>query len=288
VRFTIDILEGDKPSATMTVEAESWLLAFQSVRTVKNATMASLVVDVQIDEVRVLDPSTRQRYQIKTLPQPTTLQKVVPRPARANAPLPSGRELTPAPARTSEPKQELAAALPTQPQKISEIKAKSDPPISDAIPFELTRAASIKPAAMLAATLLSRRDQDPSAASPLTYREFAFAVPIGTEETDAEAFARRMLADAEREIPSGRGPKFVNIAIFDEIFTGKATIAPLVVLEWKDWKGSAVVRFPRRGSGPGTEGPARGSASSISVAPANNDMFLGPATSPPKGTPSHE
>lgn len=155
------------------------------------------------------------------------------------------------------------------------------------------------PQQQYAATMLSRRDQEPSESSPLTYREVSYALAIGTEEPEAEAFALQMLEELKREIPEDRAARFINIAVFDEIFTGKPTISPLVVLEWKDWKGAPVARYPRkypsampnsmRSSVPGP-GPSLAAAlkepSQVSRAPAAasalGDMFLGPATAPGK------
>ncbi|NOU30214.1 MAG: GAF domain-containing protein, partial [Polyangiaceae bacterium] len=153
------------------------------------------------------------------------------------------------------------------------------------------------PQQQYAATMLSRRDQEPSESSPLTYREVSYALAIGTEEPEAEAFALQMLEELKREIPEDRAARFINIAVFDEIFTGKPTISPLVVVEWKDWKGPPVARYPRKypsalpgsmrsvvpGPGPGLAAALK-EPSQVSRAPAAalGDMFLGPATAPGK------
>jgi hypothetical protein len=148
--------------------------------------------------------------------------------------------------------------------------------------------------------MLSRRDQEPSDSSPLTYREVSYALAIGTEEPEAERFALQMLEELKREIPEGRAARFINIAVFDEIFTGKPTISPLVVVEWKDWKGPPVARYPRKfpSATPGSlrapsASPSLAAAlrepSQVSRAPAAgniHDMFLGPATAPGQSPPS--
>jgi hypothetical protein len=133
----------------------------------------------------------------------------------------------------------------------------------------------------IAATLLSERTQEPTAQSPIWYRELAYAVPIGTEEAEAQSFALRMLASVDKQ-SLGKSPRFVNIAVFDEIFTGEPTIAPLAILEWKDWKQTPVTRFPRRIAAEPirtSEPPRRLSKMPGSAA----DMFLGPATTPANG-----
>ena len=94
--------------------------------------------------------------------------------------------------------------------------------------------------------IVFKREHDPTDAVPLTYREYVFLVPPGTNETAAEALLRTqlelVLASLAR-IPPG---KLVNLGVFDVAFQGKPPVAPLATLMWKDWRGSPVVEFPRR------------------------------------------
>lgn len=97
-----------------------------------------------------------------------------------------------------------------------------------------------------ATKLLSSREQEPTESSPLTYREYAFAVPAGTTDQVAADVLRAQLRIIESHIGHAKQGKLVNLACFDIEFTGKPPKAPLATLTWKDWKGEPVVGFPRR------------------------------------------
>ncbi|MEA2749459.1 MAG: hypothetical protein QOI41_3602, partial [Myxococcales bacterium] len=98
-----------------------------------------------------------------------------------------------------------------------------------------------------AVKLLTSREQNPNDASPLTYREYAFAVADGTSEDSAADVLRAQLRYVEAHIATAKTGKLVNLAVFDVEFTGKPPRAPLATLTWKDWKGEPVIGFPRRG-----------------------------------------
>jgi hypothetical protein len=95
--------------------------------------------------------------------------------------------------------------------------------------------------------LLTSREQNPNDASPLTYREYAFAVPEGTAEESAAEVLRAQLRYVEAHIATAKTGKLVNLAVFDVEFTGKPPRAPIATLTWKDWKGEPILGFPRRG-----------------------------------------
>ncbi|MDB4934348.1 MAG: putative stage sporulation protein, partial [Labilithrix sp.] len=98
-----------------------------------------------------------------------------------------------------------------------------------------------------AVKLLTSREQNPNDASPLTYREYAFAVPEGTSEDSAAEVLRAQLRYVEAHIATAKTGKLVNLAVFDVEFTGKPPRPPVATLTWKDWKGEPVLAFPRRG-----------------------------------------
>ncbi len=100
---------------------------------------------------------------------------------------------------------------------------------------------------LAAVKLLTSREQNPNDASPLTYREYAFAVPEGTTEDAAVEVLRAQLRYVEAHIATAKTGKLVNLAVFDVEFTGKPPRPPIATLTWKDWKGEPVVAYPRRG-----------------------------------------
>ena len=104
-------------------------------------------------------------------------------------------------------------------------------------------------ASALEPVILFRREQSPSPAAPLHYREYVLALPTGTTEDEAEVVLRRELARVKDDLATELSGKLVNLAAFDEMFTGPPTSLPLVTLTWKDWRGEPVIDRPRlRGS----------------------------------------
>ncbi len=84
--------------------------------------------------------------------------------------------------------------------------------------------------------VLSREEQ-PSDKSPLTYREVVYAVPTGTPEANAERLVRKLWSEIAQQLWASPPGKFINLAIFDVVFTGRPPRPPLVTLTWKDWRG---------------------------------------------------
>jgi hypothetical protein len=311
MRWKVEIREGRKERRTVSIEAESWLAALARAAEGKSVDLSNLTVDLQMESIRVLWPAQGAEYVFRESrgipksaggpPRPSKSDEPahaaaqvhgapVPTPMLAAAAVdvgtaqqgPEGRPTTPGmvaptlPVKASEP-----AQAPKQERPAAPVGARESARVRAAADAE-PRRASVRPP--IAATLLSRREQNPNEASPIWYRELAYAVPIATDESVAEAFAMHMLEQVTRE-SAGITSRFVNIAIFDEIFTGEPTMAPLVIVEWKDWKGPPISRFPRRVAVP--EQVQRSSVR-ISQAPptTSNDMFLGPVTSPPKARTS--
>ncbi len=92
--------------------------------------------------------------------------------------------------------------------------------------------------------LLHQRNEDPSDASPLTYRERSYALTGQVDDSVAEAIAReranalmRLLDDA----PKGR---FINVAVFDHEWIQQPRRPPVVTVALKDWQGEAIVERP--------------------------------------------
>jgi hypothetical protein len=103
-----------------------------------------------------------------------------------------------------------------------------------------------RPQPPTAAKIVFKREQDRTQALPLTYREYVYVAPPGTTEVAAEALLRAQLERIQTSLANIPAGKLVNLAAFDKAFEGKPTMAPLVTLEWKDWRDSETVAFPRR------------------------------------------
>ncbi len=134
------------------------------------------------------------------------------------------------------------------------------------------------------AKLLSSREQNPTDASPLTYREYAFAVPQGTSEEVAVAVLRGQLKIVDAHLSAAKMGKLVNLAVFDVEFTGKPPGPPVATLAWKDWKGDPVIGYPRRGAAQVQVKPPGSSvvppAKAAADAPPNSSLFPPPSVFP--------
>jgi hypothetical protein len=97
-----------------------------------------------------------------------------------------------------------------------------------------------------AAQVISKREEDPSDSMPLTYREYSFLVAKGTTEDAAAQALLVQFLRVRKALESVKPGKLVNLAAFDEAFTGRPTVPPIATLKWKDWRGEPVVSFPRR------------------------------------------
>jgi hypothetical protein len=143
-------------------------------------------------------------------------------------------------------------------------------------------AAVPRPQPPTAAKIVFKREQDRTQALPLTYREYVYVAPPGTTESAAEALLRAQLERIQTSLANVPAGKLVNLAAFDKAFEGKPTTAPLVTLEWKDWRDSETVAFPRR------ETAAAVAQSAHAVLVAQKDPFAAPqspveaAGSPPQ------
>jgi hypothetical protein len=132
-----------------------------------------------------------------------------------------------------------------------------------------------------AVKVLSAREQNPTDASPLTYREYSFAVATGTSEDVAVEVLRGQLKLVDAHLAAAKMGKLVNLAVFDVEFTGKPPGPPLATLSWKDWKGDPVIGYPRRGAAQKLVKPPSGAAASGAASASPQSALFPPASIPP-------
>ncbi|HYP86634.1 MAG TPA: hypothetical protein VEQ59_00735, partial [Polyangiaceae bacterium] len=77
------------------------------------------------------------------------------------------------------------------------------------------------------ATVLRRRQEEPTAESPITYREIAYVVDPGVSRGAIEALLWASFRDLSRELADVQGQKFVQLAVFDHHFDKRPERAPL-------------------------------------------------------------
>jgi hypothetical protein len=190
-------------------------------------------------------------------PVPAPVAPVVAAPAApapvAAAPAPVAATPSVEPVRKREPAKTMAfsssgAAAVREAVAASEV-ARVRPPIpSDPVPPPPPAPAPAKPA-LPAHTVVNTREENPSERSPLSYREYVYAVAIGTSFEDAHLLILERFATVQATLEHARPGKLINLAIFDHVFQGRPQRRPLVTLTWKDWKSETPdVQFPARDS----------------------------------------
>ena len=264
------------------VEAESWQRALQAARAKRgeDGPMSGFSIELLEEGYRAVDPLARVRFVVKRAPDDMPVSPLTRGTAKANSPSKAPAAPTSAseqptqkhmPAASSSSAVSNGGAKPNVPKPGSSgTAAPANAPTADAKKKGLTfqsagemKAAEApeKPVAaeraappavgsslpgMPPVKLLNAREQDPSDASPLTYREYAFAVPEGTTEEGAIDVLRGQLRLVEAHIAASKMGKLVNLAVFDVEFSGKPPRPPLATLTWKDWKGDPVISQPGR------------------------------------------
>lgn len=114
----------------------------------------------------------------------------------------------------------------------------------------------------LSVQVIRQREEKPTEASPIAYRELALAVKAGAAKSDVEAVLRARLEEVTASMPPD-ARRFVQIAVFDHVFVKRPVRPPLGVLLWKDWRGDPTVSFP--GFGEVDEGPPPSSISTARI-----------------------
>jgi hypothetical protein len=271
MRWLVEVTSlGKSDKESLFLDADSWQKALQAARSQRgdNAPMSGFSIELLDDGCRAVDPVSRVRYEVRKAPddapgmrsQPPRPASQAPAAAAPSAPraaVPSTRPQPAAsPARTavaaSGPGMQAAHVAPAAPQP-PHVMAPPPAAPAAAVPVP-AHVAHIAPHADVSASVPSqiifKREQDPTDAMPLAYREYVYAVPPATTEAMAETLLATQFelvrASIER-LPPG---KLVNMAVFDLVFQGKPPVPPLMTLAWKDWRGAPVVAYPRRAPAP--------------------------------------
>jgi hypothetical protein len=149
-------------------------------------------------------------------------------------------------------------------------------------PGTAPRPTSSQPATLLAAQVIRQREERPSEANPIAYREVAYAVKPGASRADIEALLVTKL-DEMRASLSEETRRYVQLAVFDHVFVKRPVRPPLATLQWKDWRGEPVLSFPGFGESSDVPPPssistqrmpswARGMMTSVAPPAAASDL----------------
>jgi hypothetical protein len=201
-------------------------------------------------------------------PSSTSTSNPVPRPTSHAASRPNSV----APAR----------AVSVEPPRTSQLVVPDDPvPPAPPLPGSSSLPSPLLAPRVPLFELVRQRAEEPRPDSPITYREFAYAVEPGRTRDEVEALLRDRYQATLATLVDRPPGKFVQLAVFDHVFKRRPERPPLATFAWKDWRGEPVLAFP--GFGEAAMAPmSQVPPARESVAPPSN----GAATSvPPPAAP---
>ena len=317
----------DASADKICVEANAWQAALQEVRKRKgdSGPLSSFSIELLDDGYRAVDPKAKIRYVVHKAPADAPLTpsdaKLPAGTARPGAkPPPRAASAKPAPEKkvsaarrpgTAPPRPATgapSAAAPKAP-KAKQVGAAATHPATpsalapgaikgpkvpdDVVPKPPLRkssapALSVKDAGRMPDfELFKKREEEPTEKSPITYREFAFAVKPGTSESDAEVLLWTRFNDIAFKLDDRPAGKFVQLAVFDHVFQTKPQRPPIATLAWKDWRGQPVISFPASKKKKKEKSPA--AAATVPATPGavpSAGAQPAPAAAPPQQPPA--
>src|SRR5579872_3301180 len=278
MRWLVEVTSlGKDDRESLHVEAETWQKALQVARTQRGESgpMTGFSVELLDEGCRAVDPGSRLRYEVRravvTAPPPAA-----PAPAAAAAAPHAGppRPASHVPSTLRRPGGQPAAL------------AVGGGGAGGAAVAAVTATESPQPlrpemVVNVPSQIVFKREHEASDTMPLTYREYVYVVHPGTTESAAEMLLQTQLELVQTSLDRVPAGKLVNLAVFDVAFQGKPPVPPLATLTWKDWRGPAVVGFPRRGAQPASPQAQRVAP----AAPPPPQVFAQPAAPQPPVAP---
>ena len=259
MRWLVEVTSlGRTEKDSLYVDADSWQKALTVARTLRGETepMTGFSIELLEEGCRAVDPVTRISYNVHRAPDDARAPSIRPVATVPRA-TPAPEAHPPAPTPAVAPAPPVVPAAPEPPPRRSQFPARPQisatatmmigspaPPPVAAAPVA---PASIPPAtSSLASQIVFKREQNATEALPLTYREYVFVVPPGSSEMAAATLVQSQLELVRNSLERMPPGKLVNLAVFDVTFQGRPPVPPLATLAWKDWRGVALVSFPRQ------------------------------------------
>lgn len=241
---------GGKAPRELLVNAGNWMAALKSARALlgeEASVPAGAACTVEGDgSISIVVPTTRQRFRIETCP-PEVLAPAQPMGNERGVKAKRQRTQTIAYAPDA-PSSRRESSSSDQANKGAgtTIQDKS----RESVPPDSTQTAQPPPSSHsqtpVRLELLLALDEEPTKESPLTYRERAYLMPDGCRVTTAETALREEFRNLQAAMDSVPRGKFVNMAVFDHVWTDTPQRPPVIVLEWRDWRGAATLDYPTR------------------------------------------
>lgn len=255
-----------EPPAKLTVEAPQWQPALQKARALRgdDGSLGNFSIELLDDGYRAVDPVKKLRYVVRKAPDDAELSAGGKAPAPEP---PKGRPL----GNTASFSSSGSATVRAEAQAIAQTKAATTPA------RVMTPPRATPAPALPTARVLSSREVNGTATAPLTYREYVYVVPEGTSVEVAKRVVQEKF-DAVKKALDGIEGRLVNLAVFDHAYEGRPERAPLVTLQWKDWRGDPEVRLTQQPSKPATAAAPAPAARPASTPPPPQRA---PSTPPP-------
>ena len=260
---------GENEGATkesLHVDADTWQKALHTARAQRGepGPMSGFSIELLDEGCRAVDPGSRTRYEVRRASASDVARASVPPPA-AQAPVATASVPPPAPAAVAAVAVAPSPAHSSPPRPVSHAPAapRTRPPGGaradrprGADPDRGGSAGARGPGdaarrrrgeRTLPDRLQARAGRDGGDA-PHVPREYVYNVPpLHDRGGGRDALLTTQLefvrASLER-VPAG---KLVNLAAVDAPIDARPAPPPLATLTWKDWRGAAVIAFPRRG-----------------------------------------
>ncbi len=265
-RLVVTELGASTPLSEVSVEAANWMSAIAAGRKeigesggVPTGASCAVAPD---GRVTIHDPVARRSYMLTPSTPPSRPPPPAPQIPADEAPRPDPRAQVAQPPKKKKPSRQTIAydmsqhgSLPAVPPSASTPIAISPPepprppqpvapPAVAPAPSTPAAAPPPPPAAVPELVLLAERAEDPRPDSPLCYRERTFVVAAGVSAELAEDLLREQFGRLRAELDERPPGKFFNLAVFDHRWEGRPLRAPVVTLQWKDWRGDPVVARP--------------------------------------------
>ncbi|MEI9953368.1 MAG: hypothetical protein WDO74_31430 [Pseudomonadota bacterium] len=292
------------------VEAKQWQAALQEARKLRGDTGALSKFSIELLDrgYRAVDPSLKLRYLINEAPADAPLTgsgesskkngnkadasgkhrlveslapsayatSLAPTPFTTSLAPPATSSAVPRPTSYPAPRPNSVAparVLSADPPRPSQLVVPDDPvPPAPPLPGSFGLAPQSFAPRVPLFELVRQRAEEPRPDSPITYREFAYAVEPGRTRGEIEALLQDRYQATLATIEDRPPGKFVQLAVFDHVFKRRPERPPLATFAWKDWRGAPVMAFP--GFGEEAMGP-------ISRVPAARDSLLPPSNGSP-------
>ncbi|MEO8905481.1 MAG: hypothetical protein ABI488_23440 [Polyangiaceae bacterium] len=280
------------------VDARQWQAALQEARKLRGDTgaLSQFSIELLDSGYRAVDPALRLRYLVNQAPDDAALSETTTVAVAAGAAVASvaesgnnqrlaesvrasiaplslaasgagsslvprpGSPLLPRPTSVNPPRGPDAAPRLQQMVVPDDLVPPAPPAPGSLAPVAV---GAPSPEGLLSFAVVRERSEEPRPDSPITYRELAFAVAPGATRSQVEALLLDRYQATRAAIEDRAAGKFVQLAVFDHVFTRRPERPPLGTFAWKDWRGEPVLAFPAFGDAP------MGPMSQVPAAPAS-------------------